>query len=433
MIEPPPPAGNAGQTAIGNGPADRILRRASGSPGLVDTAALQAEVARKIGWVGKLFPLLPRLLARAAEAEADGFAGSAAPLASPFAFRLDDLLAPPAANPAASRFGDLVAEPARESRSTSSPSVDSPQRLVRVSRQVRPAGNAPTGTVNGAGMIALPQIPPSAIVQEIGAAREIGPAREIGATGEIRAVATIPAASPPRIVQSDRGREDGPAPTPLGRTPAPPPLGRSVARASPPVSQIASLPESPGQRPAPYPAPGAVPVGAGSSGREPGLGRGALVAVQPFSARAAIQPAIGAGETPFAHPRVVSELRIPRAARRSEVAAEPSSPAILSPPATGVNDGPLPRPRVVSELPRSGLAKAPMVLPAYFAEAPAPRPAASPATREPGAPNPPVMVGPRPAVPPAAPLAGAELERLAEKVSRVIARRIAVERERRGR
>jgi hypothetical protein len=44
-------------------------------------------------------------------------------------------------------------------------------------------------------------------------------------------------------------------------------------------------------------------------------------------------------------------------------------------------------------------------------------------------------VVPRPAVPAvtAAVLAGAELDRLAEKVSRIIARRVAVERERRGR
>jgi hypothetical protein len=48
-------------------------------------------------------------------------------------------------------------------------------------------------------------------------------------------------------------------------------------------------------------------------------------------------------------------------------------------------------------------------------------------------PNPAVTAVPRPAIPPVAAIAGAELDRLAEKVSRIIARRVAVERERRGR
>jgi hypothetical protein len=47
--------------------------------------------------------------------------------------------------------------------------------------------------------------------------------------------------------------------------------------------------------------------------------------------------------------------------------------------------------------------------------------------------NPTVTVVPKPAVSPVSAIAGAELERLAEKVSRVIARQIVVERERRGR
>jgi hypothetical protein len=48
-------------------------------------------------------------------------------------------------------------------------------------------------------------------------------------------------------------------------------------------------------------------------------------------------------------------------------------------------------------------------------------------------PHPAVTLVPGPAIPAAAAIAGAELDRLAEKVSRVIARRVAVERERRGR
>jgi hypothetical protein len=49
------------------------------------------------------------------------------------------------------------------------------------------------------------------------------------------------------------------------------------------------------------------------------------------------------------------------------------------------------------------------------------------------APNPAVTVASRPAAAAAPALAVAELERLAEKVGRIIARRVAVERERRGR
>ena len=80
-----------------------------------------------------------------------------------------------------------------------------------------------------------------------------------------------------------------------------------------------------------------------------------------------------------------------------------------------------------------------MVLAAPVAEAPrlaaASRPLAGLATRTPVAPNPAVTVVPSlSAVPPATALAGAaELEQLADKVSRIIARRVAIERERRGR
>ena len=84
-----------------------------------------------------------------------------------------------------------------------------------------------------------------------------------------------------------------------------------------------------------------------------------------------------------------------------------------------------------------------MALPAYIAGAPrratASRPLApvvaqpAAATWAPVGPSPAMTQAPKPAVPAAVPLGAVELERLAEKVGRMLARRVAVERERRGR
>jgi hypothetical protein len=351
-----------------------------GSPGLVDAAAIQAEVARKVGWLGRLFPILQHLLARAAEGEADGFAGSAPELATPWAFYLGDFLAQPLATPSASRFGDLLASPGLAQRVVEAPSpssrfADSPQRLVRVSR-VRPGGSAPTGSGDGAGIIAAGPAPPPAAAREIGVA------------------AATPAAAL-RIVQARGGEAGVAAPMPLGRSPAPPSgtlssLDWSEDRGSPAVSHAASLTEGSGPDAAPF---AAVPS--------------------------------------------VRELRAARAGRWVEATAELFLTAAAVPPATGANEAPAARRNVVPELPARAPPGVPMVLPASFGEAPrraaASRPSAPLARLTPVEPNPAVTAVPRPAIPPVAAIAGAELDRLADKVGRIIARRVAVERERRGR
>jgi hypothetical protein len=108
-----------------------------------------------------------------------------------------------------------------------------------------------------------------------------------------------------------------------------------------------------------------------------------------------------------------------------------------------VNGAPMARLSIVPELPRQSPAGTPMALPAYLAEAPrgamASRPlaplAAQPtaATWAPVAPNPAMTPTPKPVAPSAAALDATALERLADKVGQMIARRVAVERERRGR
>jgi hypothetical protein len=144
--------------------------------------------------------------------------------------------------------------------------------------------------------------------------------------------------------------------------------------------------------------------------------------------------AIGANEAPTVRRSLVPELRAARAGRGVEPATELLS---AGPLAIGANEAPTVRASVVPELPSRAPAWAPMVLPTSFGEmlrfAGESRPRTPLAPLAPVAPNPAVTVGPRPAIPPVAAIAGAELDRLAEKVSRVIARRVAVERERRGR
>jgi hypothetical protein len=84
-------------------------------------------------------------------------------------------------------------------------------------------------------------------------------------------------------------------------------------------------------------------------------------------------------------------------------------------------------PAVVAEAPRRAAAPPPAALAELIAAGPA-----APG-RVPVAPNPAPTISPRPAAAAVAALAGAELERLADKVGRIIARRVAIERERRGR
>jgi hypothetical protein len=141
-------------------------------------------------------------------------------------------------------------------------------------------------------------------------------------------------------------------------------------------------------------------------------------------------PAPSAREAQAALTILVSELRRPFERDRLEL---------------GSDGAPMARATVVPELPRSAHRETPLVPPAPFVEpirrAAEPRAAASTAAdsvafgRRPVPPNA-AMTGPaRPGTPGAGAvkLAGAELDRLADKVGRMIARRVAVERERRGR
>jgi hypothetical protein len=92
----------------------------------------------------------------------------------------------------------------------------------------------------------------------------------------------------------------------------------------------------------------------------------------------------------------------------------------------------------VPELSTRARPVAPLFLPERYIAAPGHAAASGPATplttlsalpgRAPREPHPAVMPGSKPAE-----LSGAELERLADKIGRIIARRVAVERERRGR
>ena len=338
-----------------------------GSPRLVDAAVIQAEMARKVGRIGRLFPILQRLIGRASSGDAGSFSGSSLELAAPWALYLGDLLEPRLSTPLAARFGDPlassgVAQSAVAASLPSSTAADSPQYLVRVSR-ARPSIGVPAGPRDSVGNIAE------------------RPALPRAATREISALAATPATAF-RVIPA-HGREESVAVSALpGRSPAP-------RRAT-----LSSLDRNADR-------------GSGSDA--------ASVAAMPS----------------------VRELRVPRAGREIEarVALSPSGSAF--PSGTGANLAPLARTSVVPELPAGAPPGAPMVLPISFGETP--RFAAPSFSRTPPVPSAPVgpkpaaMVAPRLTPPPVAAIAGAELDRLAEKVTRVIARRVAVERERRGR
>jgi len=211
-----------------------------------------------------------------------------------------------------------------------------------------------------------------------------------------------------------------------------PRAGRGVETMAELFSTEAALPTAAGVNRAPTVRTSVVP-----ELRAPGAGNRVEGAEEPFPSGAAFQQATGVNEAPIAPARVVTELRAPRAGYRIEAANEVFPTAAAFPPATGVNEAPLARTSLVPELPAHGPPRVPMELPASFGEM-----FRFAGESRPGAPLAPVAqveanaaesVVPRPAIPAPPVIAGAELDRLAEKVSRVIARRVAVERERRGR
>jgi hypothetical protein len=185
------------------------------------------------------------------------------------------------------------------------------------------------------------------------------------------------------------------------------------------------------------PGPGTEPVDGVPSVRELSVRRaiyGVHATPELLSPAVAFPPGAGVREAPTVGTSVVPELRAPRAGYRVGAANGPSPSGAVFPPVNSANKVLRARTSVVPELPAPSPPWASMLLPASFGEmlryASQWRPGAPPAPVAPLEPNPGVNVVPRPAIPP---VAGAELDRLAEKVSRVIARRVAVERERRGR
>jgi hypothetical protein len=271
MMGPSSSAGDPSRLVSQEGFADRLLRRAEGSPGLVDAAAAQAEVAYRIDWLDRLTPILRRLLARAAEGEADGLAGSAPPLATPFAFHLGELPTPQPLIPAASRLRDFPAPPltvpsashsddplvsprlarrAGEAPAPSPPSTDSPQHLVRI-RRAGPAGAAPNRL--GAAPTEPGARPGAAAIRPGATATQPGDGAGTVAAGqsplpatarEISAVATTPS-TVLHVAQAPRPEQGVAAPAIVGTAPAPrsgplPPPDANRHRGSPAVSQIGS-------------------------------------------------------------------------------------------------------------------------------------------------------------------------------------------------
>jgi hypothetical protein len=475
----PAGAGGAGRPPGESKLAERLLRRL-GSPGLIESAVVQDAVRRRLERSGRLFPVVERLLARAAEDGAGEFAGAAMPLAGPFGFDADDPVPRPQGTTAA---------PQMSSMPLPLPAEGAPGRLLRVSRRGRMAEARPALPIPGMGRSgADPATGSSAFgpALSLAASQEnrttlrtgMMPRRadETHSAGEAPAVrvkplplAEVPSPSTaavsevaPRHAADMRGGADrGVRDTPLPFAGAPPPL---------PVAETGGGPEHAAIRNA-APVPGGAPESPtetiGSPGRRmdrgsPPLSRaGSLPRVtgrRPLEPEMPVRAAIGALSR-------VPELRVPRPGSREEAVGARSAEAILSsaPNANQVQKTPTMlvselrrpterRPREIGtnevpigsrELPRSARPPARLVLPSAFAEARRRAAGSGPAasltseTNAPGpglvTPNPVMRIAPRPAVPSAAPLAGAELERLADKVGRIIARRVAVERERRGR
>jgi hypothetical protein len=145
-------------------------------------------------------------------------------------------------------------------------------------------------------------------------------------------------------------------------------------------------------------------------------------------------PALFADSVPSVH-----ELRPPLRARTFVAATRASFPGetLSVTAATAANSASSTRPHFVAELPARTSKRTSMLLPSPPRKAPqfvgGSPPDAPPKPAVPQGPTPAVPVAARQTLPPAAALVGPELDRLAERVSRVIARRMAVERERRGR
>jgi hypothetical protein len=159
--------------------------------------------------------------------------------------------------------------------------------------------------------------------------------------------------------------------------------------------------------------------------------------IERFSSRVTSPPESGANNVLTTRTSVVSELPAPRIGTRAESTSQPLSLGAGFLLATGVNQAPMATASVVPELLAHSSPRGAMVLLAASGEGPqvtaASRPGTPPARLAPVEPSPAVPLVPKPVIPPASAIAGAELDRLAEKVSRVIARRVAIERERRGR
>jgi hypothetical protein len=409
-------------------------------PGVIDSAAVKAEIARKLRFPDVWSPLLLRLLARASGDEAGGLPGGALPLAAPFAFGGGEPVAaattvpqtPPTAPPSAGL-----------------PPPEAPSRLVRVARRARPPDTGPAVPIpRGTALARSPAATPgNGAAATAAASRQVNGLLDSGddTAGWIAVppLATLPTPPTGGTVSSDQHPDRLPmAPS---RTRAPP-RAFAFGSASPAAPDTAAL--------------GASPPIAG-----PNAPRSALAAAVAPLPRAAPLPVTTANRMPSARGAVVSELRRSPAPQQPEagtsaapiaggaVAVElplpprPQPPLVMSLPiaeAPGRSEiaarvAPAEGNTTVSELPRRAHPAAPLVLRARSVDTPHRAAALGPdpsPMQEPALPER-MQIVPSPArsigsSPPAA-LSGGELDRFADKVARIIARRVAVERERRGR
>ena len=361
MIVTSSPAADCGGPASDDGFADRLLLWAAGSPGLIDAAAVQAGVACRIEWLGRLFPILGRLLARAAAGDADGFAGFAWPLVTPFAFGLGEQLTPPPsvpvalhfgdlppplANPSASDFGDPPNSPRLVQRAGEtpfpSPSTDSPPQLVRVRRGGFPDaalngfGTAPTGSGAAPTRPGLAAAGPGANATGTGdgVGTFAGQTSPSATTREISAVTTTPATllhvdQAPGTGQGVRAPViAGTGPAPRGGTQPSPAAGQD--QGSPAMPYIGSWEGRPG--------PAAAPSDAVRRVRElsvPRTGAGVETVVEPG---AALLPGTGANEVQAARTNTVPEPFAPRSRHLLEMAGQPFPSGAALPPPPGEHE-----------------------------------------------------------------------------------------------
>ena len=468
--------------------ADWLLRRVAGAPGLFDPAVVQAVVAARMEWLDRLFPVLRRVLARAIAEEADGVAQS--PSLTLFISRLRELMvsqpaavvagqtgefpAPPPAAHAISGFAEPVASPGLahgtgETPPRRHPSADAASPLVTVRRVSRAGGgNVPDAVATGPGPVARG---PVASGQDHAGTQPLvshgdgifrarrGP--PIVAAAGISSVATSSALRPgfasalrPQQAIAVTGEATLPRRSDMSATAR---NGATGGAGSPalfanPVPSVHELPHP--LRARAFVAAAGISSVATSSALRPGFasalrpqqaiavtGEATLPRRSDMSATARNGATGGAGSPAlFANPvPSVHELPHPLRARAFVAAAGPSFPreAVSVTAATAVNATAPTRPHAVAELPVRTSQRASMMLPSPRREASQvvgrSPPNAPPNPAMPRRPNLPVPIAPGQTLPPATAFAGLELDRLAERVSRVIARRIAVERERRGR